>query len=83
MTAVLAFDLGATSARGIVYRLENGYLEEAEVFRFDQYQYYLSSSKEYHWDMRKIKETSKIIAKLTINIKSKVSALIHGDVILD
>lgn len=64
MTAVLAFDLGATSARGIVYRLENGYLEEAEVFRFDQYQYYLSSSKEYHWDMRKIKRNiKKIIAK--------------------
>lgn len=40
MFSVLAFDLGATSSRGIVFSIINGNITQQEVYRFTEYKYF-------------------------------------------
>lgn len=62
MKTVLAFDLGATSARGIVYSFDKGHLEEKEVYRINDYQIFFQEIKEIYWDFPKLmKEIKQII----------------------
>lgn len=73
MKTVLAFDLGATSARGVVYSLENKQLIEQEVYRFQNYQLVNQQTEEIFWDIRKIiQEIQQIVkdASLTYDIES-------------
>lgn len=67
MRTILAFDLGATSARGIVYCLDNGILQEKEVHKFTDYQIF-AQKNEIRWDINKIViEIQKIIEITSTN----------------
>lgn len=74
MTRILAFDLGATSARGIIYSLVNGNLIEEEIFRFKDYQIIDSDKEEIFWNMPKILEEIQTIIKLAIE-KYKIESI--------
>ena len=54
MSTILAFDLGATSARGIVFSLMNGQIKEEKVYRFTDYQVIDSDKDEIHWNIEKM-----------------------------
>lgn len=63
MNTVLAFDLGATSARGIVYTFSSGRLEEKEIYRFTDYQIFHQEKPEMYWNFPKLlKEIKTIIS---------------------
>lgn len=65
MNTVLAFDLGATSARGIVYTFNRGRLEEKEIYRFTDYQIFHQEKKEIYWNFPKLLKEIKNIISIT------------------
>lgn len=68
MKTVLAFDLGATSARGIVYSIKNNQLVEHAVYRFTGYQLIDQQTKEIRWNIDKIiQEIQRIIGIANTN----------------
>ncbi|SEO02172.1 rhamnulokinase [Amphibacillus marinus] len=64
MHTILAFDLGATSARGIVYRLDNCTLQEIEVYRFTGYQLVNQEQGEIRWDIDMIMNEIRTIIRM-------------------
>ena len=64
MSTILAFDLGATSARGIVFSLMNGQIKEEKVYRFTDYQVIDPNKDEIHWNIEKIMTNIKEIITL-------------------
>lgn len=77
MKTVLAFDLGATSARGIVYSFDKSLLEETEVYRFTDYQIFHQEIKEIYRDFPKIMEEIKRIIFLASK-KYKLASIGFG-----
>lgn len=62
MPTVLSFDLGATSARGIIFSLSNGNITEEKIYRFTDYQVVDKKNKSIHWNInRMISEIKRII----------------------
>lgn len=62
MTTVLSFDLGATSARGVLFSLSNGKIIEEKIYRFTDYQLIDATRNTIHWNIDKlISEIKQII----------------------
>lgn len=72
MSEVLSFDLGATSARGVVFSLSNGVITEKKIYRFKDYQF-INAHNHIFWNIEKIiSEIKRIItlASFEFTIKS-------------
>lgn len=74
MFSVLAFDLGATSSRGIVFSIINGNITQQEVYRFTGYKYFDSTKNAYFWNINDIISQIKSII-LTASIKYDIQSI--------